>query len=295
MRTDRDRYIQIACRAAVCAGIALTALLDGLAVVDAGRDVDLELARLAHAALTAALRTRLLDDLAGAAAVRAGALRLEHAERRALGLGHDAGAAAVRAGLRRRALGRAGAAAVATGLDALDRDLLFAAEGRLLEGKDNGLANGFAALRCVAALRTAAAEAAAEERTEQVAEVAHVEAAAEAACACTAAVARVDACKAELVVLCALVLVGQHLIRLVDLLELVGRLGIILVEVRVVLASQLAVRLFQLVLARALLHAEHLVIVSFVCHKNITCTRGQAHRSAPLPSAFSSGERSPCC
>ena len=44
MRTDRDRYIQIACRAAVCAGIALTALLNGLAVVDAGRDIDLELA-----------------------------------------------------------------------------------------------------------------------------------------------------------------------------------------------------------------------------------------------------------
>ena len=278
MRTDRDRYIQIACRAAVCAGIALTALLNGLAVVDAGRDVDLELARLTNAALTAALRTRLLDDLAGAAAVRAGALRLEHAERRALGLGHDAGAAAVRAGLRRRALGCAGAAAVATGLDALDRDLLFAAEGRLLEGQDNGLADGLAALRCVAALRTAAAEAAAE-----------------AACACTAAVARVDACKAELVILCALVLVGQHLIRLVDLLELVGRLGIILVEVGVVLARELAVRLFQLVLARALLHAEHLVIVSFVCHKNITCTRGQAHRSAPLPSAFSSEERSPRC
>ena len=66
--------------------------------------------------------------------------------------------------------------------------------------------------------RTAAAEAAAEERAEQVAEVAHVEAAAEAACACTAAIARVNACKAELVILCALVLVGQHLIRLVDLL-----------------------------------------------------------------------------
>ena len=63
----------------------------------------------------------------------------------------------------------------------------------------------------------------------------------------------------------------------------------------VVLARELAVRLFQLVLARALLHAEHLVIVSFVCHKNITCTRGQAHRSAPLPSANSRGERFPRC
>ena len=72
----------ITSRAAVCAGIALTALLNGLAVIDAGRDVDLELARLTNAALTAAFRTRLLDDLAGAAAVRAGALRLDLAQYR---------------------------------------------------------------------------------------------------------------------------------------------------------------------------------------------------------------------
>ena len=151
MRTDRDRYIQITCRAAVCAGVALTALLDGLAVVDAGRDIDLELARLAHAALTAALRTRLLDDLAGAAAVRAGALRLEHAERRALSLRNNAGAAAVRTGFRRGALCGACAAAVITGFDALDRDLFLTAERGLLEGQDHRLTDGFASLRCVAA------------------------------------------------------------------------------------------------------------------------------------------------
>lgn len=77
MRTDGNRYEQIACGAAVYAGIALTALLDGLTIVDTGRNVDLELAGLADTTLTAALRTRLLDDLAGAAAVRAGALRLD--------------------------------------------------------------------------------------------------------------------------------------------------------------------------------------------------------------------------
>lgn len=86
VRTDGNRYEQIACRAAIYAGIALTALLDGLTIVDTGRNVDFELAGLADTTLTAALRTRLLDDLAGAAAVRASALRLEHAERRALGL-----------------------------------------------------------------------------------------------------------------------------------------------------------------------------------------------------------------
>ena len=34
VRTDGNRYEQIACRAAVYAGIALTSLLDGLTIVD---------------------------------------------------------------------------------------------------------------------------------------------------------------------------------------------------------------------------------------------------------------------
>ena len=41
VRTDGNRYEQIACGSAVYAGIALTALLDGLTIVDTGRNVDL--------------------------------------------------------------------------------------------------------------------------------------------------------------------------------------------------------------------------------------------------------------
>ena len=47
VRTDGNRYEQIACRAAVYAGIALTSLLNGLTIVDTCRNVDLELAGLA--------------------------------------------------------------------------------------------------------------------------------------------------------------------------------------------------------------------------------------------------------
>ena len=274
VRTDGNRYEQIACRAAVYAGIALTALLDGLTIVDTGRNVDLELAGLADTTLTAALRARLLDDLAGAAAVRAGALRLEHAERRALGLRNNAGAAAVRTGLRRGALCGTCAAAVITGFDALDRDLLLTAECGFLEGQDHRLTDGFAALRCVAARRTSAAKAAAEERTEQVAQIAHVKAAAEAARTGAAAVARVHTGKAELVVLGALLLVGQHLVCFVYFLELIRSLRIILVEVRVVLARQLAVCLFQLIITCALLYAEHFIIISFISHKKSSYTQG---------------------
>ena len=274
VRTDGNRYEQIACRAAVYTGITLTALLDGLTIVDTGRNVDLELAGLADTTLTAALRTRLLDDLAGAAAVRAGALRLEHAERRALSLRNNTGAAAVRTGLRRGALCGTCAAAVITGFDALDRDLLLTAECGFLEGQDHRLTDGFAALRCVAARRTSAAKAAAEERTEQVAQIAHVKAAAEAACTGTAAVARVHTGKAELVVLGALLLVGQHLVCFVYFLELIRSLRIILVEVRVVLARQLAVCLFQLIITCALLYAEHFIIISFISHKKSSYTQG---------------------
>lgn len=44
---------------------------------------------------------------------------------------------------------------------------------------------------------------------------------------------------AELVVLLPLVLVAEHLVGLVDLLELLGRLGVVRVLVRVVLLRQL--------------------------------------------------------
>lgn len=163
---------------------------------------------------------------------------------RALGLRNNAGAAAVRTGLRRGALCGTCAAAVIAGLDALDRDLLLTAECGFLEGQDHGLTDRFAALRCVAAGRPSAAKAAAEERTKQVAQIAHVKAAAVAACTGTAAVARVHTGKAELVVLGALLLVGQHLVCFVYFLELIRSLRIILVEVRVVLARQLAVAFF---------------------------------------------------
>ena len=99
-------------------------------------------------------------------------------------------------------------------------------------------------------------------------------AAAEAARTGAAAVARINAGKAELVVLGALLLVGQHLVCFVYFLELIRSLRIILVEVRVVLARQLAVCLFQLIITCALLYAEHFIIISFISHKKSSYTQG---------------------
>ena len=59
---------QVAGGAAVLAGVALAPQGDGLAVVDAGGDVDLDGLALAHRAGAAAVGTGLVDDLARAAA-----------------------------------------------------------------------------------------------------------------------------------------------------------------------------------------------------------------------------------
>src|SRR5690606_14704685 len=64
-----------------------------------------------------------------------------------------------------------------------------------------------------------------------------------------------------LVVLLALRLVGEHRVRLGDLLEAIGRTGIVGVRVRMVLFGELAIRLLDLVGARVLRYPENPVIV----------------------------------
>src|SRR5690606_14531922 len=66
---------------------------------------------------------------------------------------------------------------------------------------------------------------------------------------------------ADLVVLLALLRVGEHCVRLADLFELCFGLGIALVGIRVILARQLAIRLLQFCIADVLGDAEHLVEV----------------------------------
>ena len=223
-----------------------------------------------------------MDDLAAAAALFARAARLHHAEGGALRGAHAAGALAVRADLRRRAGGAAGALAVRTLLDAADVDLLLAAERRLFKGDIQAHAQVFAparagadvlaahggvrrTLRAAEAAEAAAenvAEAAAENVTEDIAE------AAEAAKpgAAGAAGGRVERRMAELVILRALVGIGQHLVGLVDLLEALLAFFIARMQVRVVGLGQLAVGFFDLVLGCAFFDTEHFIIISFFSH-----------------------------
>ena len=71
---------------------------------------------------------------------------------------------------------------------------------------------------------------------------------------------------AELVVLCALIRIGQHLIRLVYLLEAGLTVLVAGVQVGVIFLGKLSVCFFEFVLGCALLDAEDLIIVSFICH-----------------------------
>ena len=75
---------------------------------------------------------------------------------------------------------------------------------------------------------------------------------------------------AEAVVHGALLRIGEHLVRLVDLLELGLGAGF-LVAVRVELHRQLAEGLLQLVGAGAAGHAEHIVVVLLLLSSHLAC------------------------
>ena len=208
----------------------------------------------------------LVNDLTGAPALLAGALALHDAKGRPLGLGHGAGAAAVGAHLRRGAMGAAVAFAGGAGLAALHRHGFLAAEGGLREVHGHAGPDALAPAGSAAPL-LAAAEAAAEEAAENVAQVAEIEAACPVSAALARAIVGVHPGEAELVIFLALIGIGQHLVGLVDLLELLLGLLVAGVHVRVILPGQLFVCFFDLVLAGALFNAQDLVIISFVCHK----------------------------
>ena len=263
MRPHGNNDQKVARRAAVSAGVALRAQGNGLPVVDARRNADLDGLAVADHALAAALGAGLMNDLTLAAAALAGSRGGHEAQRRLAALLNHAAAAAIRANLGGRALGAARTVAVRALLDAVDADLFFAAEGRFLKADGNARAQALAALRRIGVCPRAA-EAPAEKAAEDVTKVAEVEPARAVSAAGACAVIRVDARKAELVIARLLVGVAQNLVRLVDLLELLLGFLVAGIHVRVILARELFVCFFDLFFRSALGNAEHLVIVSFI-------------------------------
>lgn len=237
-----EHYVQVTCRTAVGAGLALTLQRQHVIRVGSCRDRNVERNGLADLAGTAAGRARIFDDLTGAAAVIAGTDALELAQRRVLYGADLAGAAAVRTGLRAGALLRAGAAAGIAGAVLRQPDLLLAAEHRFVERDVHALLDIRTAPRTVPRLPAAAAESeTAAEHVEDVlkpAEAGRVKTAEPASAAVSGV--RIHAGEAEAVVFFFFVGVRQNGIGLVDLLELLLRRFVAGVSVRVILHGHLA-------------------------------------------------------
>src|SRR5438105_10884764 len=238
---EANQDVEVARRAGTGAGLALAGDAELLAVVDAGGDRQHDVALLALAALTPAPGAQLVDRLPRAAAPRAGGHVDEPAEHRLLDLAHLAPTLALLArGDRRARLGAVAAAALA-GLEPRDLDPPLASPHRVDELDLELHAQIRAAHR--SALTTT--RLATEEGVEQV----------------------VDpepdgpVAGAEHVVALPPLRVGQHLVGLGHLAEPRGRL-IGLVDVRVVLARELAVRAADLVLGRLTGDAQDGVVIA---------------------------------
>lgn len=206
----------------------------------------------------------LMNDLALSAAAGAGRTGGKHAHGRLPPDLNRTGAVALRAHLRRGAGGAAVAVAGLAGLHPLHGDGLFAAECRLFKADGQRQPDALAPLRGVGIGPPAAAEAAAKEAAEDIAQVSEVKTAVEPA---AGAEVRVYAGVAVLIIAGFFVGVGKHLIGLVDFLE--PGLGLLVagMEVRMVLLGQLAVRLFDLGLRSSPGDAQDLIIISFLlCH-----------------------------
>ncbi|MNL11727.1 hypothetical protein D3C87_1325730 [compost metagenome] len=256
--------VEVARRAALGAHVALAGHAQARAGVDARRHLDRELLGLLVAARALAGGAGGLDDLALAAALGAGRHLGELAEDGALGLGDLAGALAQAAGRDRAARLGPRARAVVALLEVVDVDGLLAAEDRVVERQVQIEAQVGAPLGTAPPARTGAlGRAAPEEGLEDVAEAAEPLEALEAGPARAEAPLRGGV--AELVVALALLGIREDLVGLGELLEALLGPGL-LVDVRVVLARQLAVALLQLVVRGALGNAEDLVVIAFGAH-----------------------------
>src|SRR5579875_418408 len=252
MGLEREKDIEIAVAAAAHAGFALAGETDARAVLDAGRDGDVERLLLARAALAAAGATRLFDHLAGAMAGGTGALHREEALLRA----NAPGAAAGRAVDRLRSRLGAGAVARIAGAQGRHADLRLAAFESFLEGYLEVVAEVVAAIG--AAVGAAAAHHRAEHLFEDVGKAAGVEAEIAASAA-----ALLESRVAEAIVSRALLLVLQDVVGLVDVLELLLRHLVARVAVRVILHGELSERLLDVVARGFSPYAEQLIEVLF--------------------------------
>src|SRR5258706_1988376 len=234
---DVDLDVKVARRPAAHARLAFAGETHAITFVDAGGDFHrqrlLQLDPPGAGAGGAGVRNDAAAAMAARAGLRDGEGPLRHA--------HLAGAAAGRAGLGLAAGARAAAFARLARGHAGNADLGLEAVRRLLQRDLEVVAQVGAAEHGRASAAGAAAEDLAEDVAEDVAEAAHAGGA-------RAGRMRIDAGVAELVVGRALAGVGENLVGLLRLLEVVLRLRVVRIAVRVPLHRQPAISLLEVLL-----------------------------------------------
>src|SRR5690606_4809261 len=254
VRAHRDEDVEVAPRPPASARVAFTGQPDARAVVDAGRNADLQPPLAPHLAHSAAVFAGIQHELPGAAATGAGALDGEEALRRP----HTSLPTAAAAGRGTGAGARARAGTGLAGHRRGDDDLHLGAGVGLLEADLEIVAQVLAAGRAARSARAAAEHVAEDVAEHLVEDVVHVVHAGRAG----AARAAVDTGVAEPVVGRTLLGIGEDRIGFVDFLEPRGGLFAPAVAVRVVLHRQLAEGGLQGRLVAAAGYAQDLVIVT---------------------------------
>ena len=227
---DEDIDVQIAVTAAADARFAFTGYAQACAVVDAGRDLDLQFLADLDRPCAMAFLALVMDDLACAAAAGTGA-DIDHlAERRVLDDALLACAVAVRASIYLASRFGTVAVAVIARFFFRDLDFHFRTKGSLFKGNVYVEAQIGTALRAIGRLTAAlAAEEGikdifkAAEALAALAESAKAAKTSEAALAKTGtgtgSIAVLECCRTELVVLGAFLFIRQDAVRFVDFLE----------------------------------------------------------------------------
>src|SRR5690606_30316895 len=261
VRLEVNLDVKVARGPAVYARFAIARRADAHAVVDTGRNLDLQGLVAARAPHPVAGVARVGDLLARTMTGGAGLL---HAEETLLHAHHARTVAGV-AGARVRARLGATAATHVAGFPTGYTDFRIEAVGRLLERDIERVFQIGAAIH----LWPAAAPGRTENLAEDIAE--GICKAARSAHAGTDPGVRIDARMTEAIVGRPLLLVGKHLVGLLGLLEFFLGLLAIRIAVRMVLHGQLAVSLLDLLVGGVLGHPQYFVVIAF-CHL-IACVR----------------------
>src|SRR5574344_2192783 len=275
---DADEHIEVAVLAAAESAGPLPRKAETRAVVDAGRDLEVDLAALGDVSGAAARAARLLDGGAFAAAGRAGLADLEESA----AADDDAGTAAVPALLGEREVDRAGRAE--EGLVEVDVEAeghVVAALRRVRIGAPLLASAASEEIAEAAEARPAAAAVSAENVSEHGEDVLHVHAAGPAEA--SGAGSALERLMAELVVTLALVGVMENVIRLGRFLELLLGDLVAGIAVGMVLHRELAIGGLDLVRRRRLRNTQDVVIIAFVSHLPYLSLRQPARRGEAFP------------